>query len=118
MTIMWYIKHSRRNIIITISNNKNNIILNTSLRKWGYKNSLKYITYAITEFINNICIKLLTLNLLDITIILNGLSPYRKLILKTIITSRVKGNAFSIKSISDKTPFAHNGCRNSTIRSL
>ena len=101
-----YITSTYNNTIISLSNERGDVVANRSAGAIGFKGTKKGTSFAgskVAEAIIAVCDKLA---IRDIDVFVKGIGGGRDSALKTLAN---KG--MMIQSIRDLTPIPHNGCR-------
>ncbi len=101
-----YINVSYNNTLISISDNKGQIISFSSSGLLGFKGSKKSTPYAANMVAKDAVEKAKKYNLANIKIVVKGIGPGRESAVRGLA-----GTGLNILAIQDKTPVAHNGVR-------
>ncbi|XBT18305.1 MAG: 30S ribosomal protein S11 [Candidatus Shikimatogenerans sp. Tduv] len=101
-----YIRTTYNNIIITLTDEKGNVLLWSSSGKMKFKGSKKTTPYAAEIICKDLINRSIKLGLKKVNIFVKGISYIKDIIIKTIYNMKIK-----ISIIKDITPISHNGCR-------
>ncbi|WOX79154.1 30S ribosomal protein S11 [Candidatus Shikimatogenerans bostrichidophilus] len=101
-----YIHSTFNNIIISLTDKKGNVLAWSSSGKMKLKGSKKNTPFAGQITAKNICEKCIQLGIKKVSIIIKGPGSGRESAIRTI-----SNNGINIRSIKDRTPLPHNGCR-------
>lgn len=101
-----HINVSYNNTMISISDNKGQIISFSSSGLLGFKGSKKSTPYAANMVAKDVVEKSKKYNLANIKIVVKGVGPGRESAIRGLA-----GTGLNILAIQDKTPVAHNGVR-------
>lgn len=101
-----HIKASFNNIIISITNNSDQIISWASAGKMGFKGSKKNTPYAAQMAASNCAQTAYELGLRKVEVFVKGPGAGRESAIRTIQNSGIE-----VTVIKDVTPLPHNGCR-------
>jgi small subunit ribosomal protein S11 len=94
------------NTIVSMSDQQGNVIAWASAGTGGFKGSRKSTPYAARMAGENAAKAAMELGLQEVDVIVKGPGPGREAAIRAIQTSGLK-----VRSIADKTPVPHNGCR-------
>ena len=94
------------NTIVSMSDQQGNVIAWASAGTGGFKGSRKSTPYAARVAGENAAKAAMELGLQEVDVIVKGPGPGREAAIRAIQTSGLK-----VRSIADKTPVPHNGCR-------
>ena len=94
------------NTLITVTDDKGNVVCWGSTGAAGFKGSRKSTPFAATTAIDRTINKAKTLGLRQVRVYIKGPGPGRDAVLRVLRASGVK-----IGLIADVTPIPHNGCR-------
>ncbi len=94
------------NTIVTISDQQGNVITWASAGTAGFKGSRKSTPYAARVAGENASKAALEQGMTELDVIIKGPGPGREAAIRAIQSSGIK-----VRSISDRTPVPHNGCR-------
>ena len=106
-----YVSSSYNNTIITLTDNKGNVLAVKSAGAVGFKGAKKATSFAasrVAEAIVNIC-KKMAMEKLDVYI--KGIGSGRESAVRTFVTQ-----GMNVTSIKDVTPVPHNGVRPKKVR--
>ena len=106
-----YIKTTKNNTIITLTDTKGNCLATTSCGSIGFKNSRKSTTYAAQAAADTLARKAIGLGYHFIQIKLKGLGFSKESTVRVFYKL-----GLTIVKIQDITPIVHNGCRLSKQR--
>jgi len=101
-----YISSTYNNTIITLSDEKGNVLTWKSAGSIGFKGTKKGTSYAasrVAQAVAGVCDKL---KIKEINVFVKGVGGGRDSSLKTLAS-----RGLEINSIKDVTPIPHNGCR-------
>jgi len=101
-----YINCTFNNTIITVTDEKGNVVAWSSSGSNGFKGTKKGTPFASQVTASKIAGKLSELGMKQIQILISGPGPGRETAIRAIATSGVK-----VTAIRDITPIPHNGCR-------
>ena len=108
-----YIKSTRNNTIITLSDLQGNVKYWSSAGHVGFKNSRKSTNYAAQAVAEKVAIKALDLGFQSILLNIQGLGYGKLPAIRALSKSKL-----NILKIHELTPIAHNGCRPSKKRRI
>jgi small subunit ribosomal protein S11 len=94
------------NTIVSMSDQQGNVIAWASAGTGGFKGSRKSTPYAARMAGENAAKAAMELGLQEVDVIVKGPGPGREAAIRAIQSSGLK-----VRSIADKTPVPHNGCR-------
>lgn len=106
-----YIQASFNNTIVTISDDKGDVLATSSAGSSGFKGARKATLYAAQITAQNVLEKVKSYGIHDIDIIVSGVGSGRDSAVRSL-----QGTGINIISIKDKTPLPHNGCRAKKLR--
>ena len=101
-----HIQASFNNIIISITNNKGQVISWSSAGKMGFKGSKKNTPYAAQVAADSAAAKALEVGMKILSVEVKGPGSGRETALRAL-----QARGFKILSIKDTTPMPHNGTR-------
>ena len=101
-----YIKSTFNNTIVTITDEKSNVIASVSSGQVGFKGSKKSTPYAAQLASERAAEKAITYGLKNVDVFVNGPGSGRETAIRALQASGVL-----INDIHDTTPVPHNGCR-------
>ncbi|XMD98876.1 MAG: 30S ribosomal protein S11 [Candidatus Karelsulcia muelleri] len=101
-----YINSTFNNIIITITNQKGDVIAWSSAGKMGFKGSKKNTPYAAQVAAADVAEKGFKAGLKKLKVIVKGPGAGRDSAIRTLVNKN-----FTLLVIKDITPIPHNGCR-------
>jgi small subunit ribosomal protein S11 len=94
------------NTIVSMSDQQGNVMAWASAGTGGFKGSRKSTPYAARVAGENAAKAAMELGLQEVDVIVKGPGPGREAAIRAIQSSGLK-----VRSIADKTPVPHNGCR-------
>jgi small subunit ribosomal protein S11 len=106
-----YIYSSYNNTIMSLTDDKGNVIINVSAGSIGFKGTKKSTPFAaskVADALSDVCNKL---GLTKVKVFVKGIGAGRESALRSLAA---KG--LDIISIKDITPIPHNGCRPPKVR--
>src|SRR3989338_2657072 len=106
-----YISSSYNNTIITLTDDKGQVLASKSAGAVGFKGTKKSTSFAasrVSETIANVCKKLA---MEKIEVFIKGIGAGRESSVRTLVNQ-----GLNVISIKDVTPIPHNGCRPKKIR--
>ncbi len=106
-----YVSSSYNNTIITLTNNRGQVLASKSAGAVGFKGTKKSTSFAasrVSEAIGNLC-KKLGVEKLDVFV--KGIGAGRESAVRTLVTM-----GLNVASIKDVTPIPHNGVRPRKVR--
>jgi len=106
-----YISSSYNNTIITLNDNKGDVLAWTSAGAIGFKGTKKATPFAASKVAETISATAEKLGIKKLSIFIRGIGSGRESAIRSLIA---KG--FEITSIKDITPIPHNGCRPPKVR--
>jgi small subunit ribosomal protein S11 len=101
-----YISSSFNNTIVTLTDEKGNVVAWASGGSSGFKGTKKGTPFAAQVTVNKILEKANAFGVKQLSVFISGPGPGRETALRAIAQSGLK-----IVSIRDITPIPHNGCR-------
>jgi len=101
-----YISSSYNNTIISLTNEKGNVLLNRSAGAVGFKGTKKGTSFAASKVAETVALVCEKLRVSQVDVFLKGVGSGRDSALKTFVSKGVP-----IVSVHDITPIPHNGCR-------
>lgn len=101
-----YIQSSFNNTIITLTNDRGDVLDWVTAGSIGYKGTKKSTPYAATIVAKRIVEKIEHYGINQISILVKGVGSGRESAVRAF-----HGGNFDVASISDVTPIPHNGCR-------
>jgi len=101
-----YVSATFNNTIVTITDQKGNVVAWSSTGSSGFKGSRKSTSYAATVAAENAITKAINLGMKEAEVYIKGPGPGRDVALRVL---RAKGT--NITLIADMTPMPHNGTR-------
>ena len=106
-----YIHSSYNNILLTLTDDKGNVLAWASSGSLGFKGPKKATPFAASRVAEAVAEKVSKFGLKKIDVLVKGVGSGRE---ATIRGLAAKG--FDINSIKDITPIPHNGCRPPKVR--
>ena len=106
-----YVSSSYNNTLITLTNNRGQVLAWKSAGSVGFKGTKKATSFAasrVAEAISNICKKI---GIEKISVFIKGIGAGRESAVRTLVAQ-----GLNVISIKDITPIPHNGCRPKKIR--
>ena len=106
-----YVSSSYNNTIITLTNNRGQVLAWKSAGSVGFKGTKKSTSFAasrVAETIANVCKKI---GVEKISVLISGIGAGRESSVRTLVSQ-----GLNVVSIKDITPVPHNGCRPRKIR--
>ena len=101
-----YISSSYNNTIITLTNEKGDVLMWRSAGSIGFKGTKKGTSYAASKVAQAIADVCKRLKIREVNVFVKGVGGGRDSSLKTLANQGLE-----FKSIRDVTPVPHNGCR-------
>jgi len=106
-----YVSSSYNNTIITLTNNKGQVLASKSAGSVGFKGTKKSTSFAasrVAEAIANVCKKL---GMERLEVLIKGIGAGRESAVRTLVNQ-----GLNVVSIKDITPIPHNGVKPKKIR--
>lgn len=106
-----YVSSSYNNTIITLTNDRGQVLACKSAGAIGFKGTKKSTSFAasrVAEAISNICKKLAVEK---VSVFIKGIGAGRESAVRTLVTQ-----GLNVVSIKDVTPIPHNGCTPKKVR--
>ena len=106
-----YVSSSYNNTLVTLTNQRGQVLANKSAGAVGFKGTKKSTSFAaskVAEAIVNICKKL---GVEKIEVLIRGIGAGRESAVRTLVSQ-----GLNVVSIKDVTPIPHNGCRPKKVR--
>ncbi len=101
-----YITVSYNNTIISIADQKGNVIAQSSAGLLGFKGTRKSTPYAANMVAKDCIEKARKFNLMNVKLVVRGVGPARESAIRGIA-----GSGLTITGLMDATPVAHNGVK-------
>lgn len=101
-----YIQSTYNNTIITITNNKGNILTWASAGSVGFKGPKKATPYAASRVAESLMEKINRIGLKELSVYIKGVGSGRDSAIRSFAAQGLE-----INMIKDVTPIPHNGCR-------
>ena len=106
-----YIFSSYNNTIITLTDNKGDVIKWTSAGSIGFKGTKKATPFAASKVAESISQTAKKLGVEKVSVFIKGIGSGRESALRSLAT-----HGLNILSVKDVTPIPHNGCRAPKVR--
>ncbi len=106
-----YIKATYNNTIVTITDDKGNVMAWASAGALGFSGPKKATPFAASKIIATLTEKLKKSGLTDVSVLISGVGGGRDSAVRSLINQ-----GFNVLSITDMTPIPHNGPRPPKIR--
>jgi small subunit ribosomal protein S11 len=106
-----YIKASYNNTIVTVTDDKGEVLAWASAGSLGFSGPKKATPFAASKVIAILTEKLRKSGPLDISVLVNGMGGGRDSAIRSLINQ-----GFNVLSITDVTPIPHNGPRPPKLR--
>lgn len=106
-----FIHSTYNNTIVTISDNRGDILAWASAGALGFKGPKKATPYAASKIVETLIEKIRKIGLKDIEIFVKGIGSGREAAIRALAT-----HGLNILAIKDVTPIPHNGCRPRKVR--
>ena len=106
-----YVSSSYNNTIITLTNNRGQVLAWKSAGSVGFKGTKKSTSFAasrVAETVANVCKKI---GVEKISVLISGIGAGRESSVRTLVSQ-----GLNVISIKDITPVPHNGCRPRKVR--
>lgn len=106
-----YVSSSYNNTIITLTNNKGQVLVSKSAGAVGFKGTKKSTSFAasrVAEAIANVCKKI---GIEKLEVLIKGIGAGRESAVRTLVNQ-----GLNVVSIKDVTPIPHNGVKPKKIR--
>ena len=101
-----YIYSSYNNTIITLTDERGNVLTWVSAGSLGFKGTKKATPFAASKVAEAICNAAAKLKMTEIEVFVKGIGSGRESALRSLAT-----HGLTLVSIKDITPVPHNGCR-------
>ena len=101
-----YIKASFNNTIITVTDTSGQVIAWDSAGTIGYKGSRKSTPFAAQRAAQKVSDKIRKMGVHELEVFVKGPGSGRESAIRSLA-----GSGIEVKSIEDRTPLPHNGCR-------
>lgn len=101
-----YIRVSYNNVMITITDDKGNVLSWSTSGSLGFKGPRKSTPYAASKVVESVFERLGNTELEEANVLIRGIGGGRDTAMRSLIAKGI-----SIASIQDITPVPHNGCR-------
>ncbi|MCS7231113.1 MAG: 30S ribosomal protein S11 [Elusimicrobiota bacterium] len=106
-----YIKSTFNNTIVTVTDSKGNVLLNSSAGSCGFKGTKKGTPFAAQVAAQTAAKKAAELGVKYVAVYVKGPGPGRDLAIRALQTA-----GLVVTAIYDITPIPHNGCRPRKLR--
>lgn len=106
-----YVSSSYNNTIITLTNNKGEVLVSKSAGAVGFKGTKKSTSFAasrVAEAIANVCKKI---GVERLEVLIKGIGAGRESAVRTLVNQ-----GLNVVSIKDVTPIPHNGVKPKKVR--
>jgi len=106
-----YVSSSYNNTIVTLTNNRGQVLASKSAGAVGFKGTKKSTSFAasrVAETIANVCKKL---GMEKVEVYIKGIGAGRESAIRTLVTQGI-----NVVTIKDVTPVPHNGVRPKKVR--
>jgi len=101
-----YIQATYNNTIVTITDNRGEVIAGESAGAVGFKGPKKATPFAATKVVESLMGKVQSVGLKDANVFVKGVGSGREAAIRALAA-----NGLELLSIKDITPIPHNGCR-------
>jgi len=101
-----YISSTYNNTIITLTDERGNVLVWKSAGSIGFKGTKKGTSYAASQVAQALAAVAHKMKIKEVDVFVKGIGGGRDTALKTLVNE-----GFEINSIQDITPIPHNGCR-------
>lgn len=101
-----HVKASFNNTIVTITDTNGMVIAWDSAGTIGYKGSRKSTPYAAQRAAQKVADKVRKMGVVELEVLVKGPGSGRESAIRSLA-----GSGIEVKSIEDRTPLPHNGCR-------
>ena len=108
-----YISAGMNNTVVSITDEKGNVLFNGSSGMFGFKNSRQATPYAATKVAEETGLKAFHAGVKEVNVFVKGAGQGRVSSIKAL-----KSAGLRVVSITDTTPLPHNGCRPSKKRRM
>lgn len=108
-----YVSSSYNNTIITLTNNRGQVLLTKSAGAVGFKGAKKATSFAssrVAEAVATVCKKL---GAEKVEVFIKGIGAGRESAVRTLVNQ-----GLNIVAIKDITPIPHNGCKPKKVRRI
>lgn len=108
-----YVSSSYNNTMITLTNNRGQVLLSKSAGAVGFKGAKKATSFAssrVAEAIAMVCKKLAVEK---VEVFIKGIGAGRESAVRTLVNQ-----GLNVVSIKDVTPIPHNGCKAKKVRRI
>lgn len=106
-----YIQATFNNTIVTITDERGNVLASSSAGSAGFKGARKATLYAAQVSTQTALEKAKKYSIREMDIIVSGVGSGRDSAIRSL-----QGYGIAVASIKDKTPLPHNGCRPKKVR--
>lgn len=101
-----HVKASFNNTIVTVTDANGQVIAWDSAGTIGYKGSRKSTPYAAQRAAQKVSEKIRKMGVVELEVLVKGPGSGRESAIRSLA-----GSGIEVKSIEDRTPLPHNGCR-------
>lgn len=105
-----HVQATYNNTIVSIADDKGNVIAWASAGALGFKGAKKATPYAASQVVATVSEKVKKSGLQDIIVYVKGIGSGRESAVRSL------AGIFNVISIADVTPIPHNGCRPPKVR--
>jgi len=105
-----HVQATYNNTIVSIADDKGNVLAWASAGALGFKGAKKATPYAASQVVATVMEKVKKSGLQDVIIYVKGIGSGRESAVRSL------AGGFNVISIADVTPIPHNGCRPPKVR--
>lgn len=106
-----YIQSTYNNTIVTVCDNRGDVLAWASAGTLGFKGPKKATPYAASKTVGTLMEKVRKIGLTDVSVFVKGIGSGREAAVRALASY-----GLNILSIKDITPVPHNGCRPPKVR--
>jgi len=106
-----YIQSTYNNTIVTVCDNRGDVLAWASAGALGFKGPKKATPYAASKTVETLMEKVRKTGLTDVSVFVKGIGSGREAAVRALASY-----GLNISSIKDITPVPHNGCRPPKVR--
>lgn len=106
-----YIQSTYNNTIVTVCDNRGDVLAWASAGTLGFKGPRKATPYAASKTVGTLMEKVRKIGLSDVSVFVKGIGSGREAAVRALASY-----GLNILSIKDITPVPHNGCRPRKVR--